>query len=179
MKIWKLSTGAVVVTENGSTKVLTPPKGVSYSEAANRWYTSIIGNKHRSMFEPVEWKSVSFGCNKHGAVSAFEQAVEAREDSLTFLLNRRMLPRILRQYHVLERNGKYVVRDPLEKIYRQFSTLQHAEAFNASITKEWIYQYTFDTSTMIETKANLMDMEFTSRMGGAPKPTYPQHRTVQ
>lgn len=163
---WKLPSKNVVVTENGVTKVLTPPKGVSYSENANRWYASVLSDDS-THGNPI-WRSRSWGCEKHGVIAAFEMAVAERKNSLSFLLNRRMLPRILRDYTILERNGLYVVRDPIEKTYRAFSTQEHAKAFNQSVTKDWILKYTFDTGTMIQLSRD--NGEYVSFSGGAPTP---------
>lgn len=139
----KLDSGKVVVNEAGVTKVLTPPKGVSYNEDSNRWSTSIL-NKHG------DWTSRSWSVNKHGIIDGFEMAVEARNDSLNFLLTRRMLPRIRRTYVPLERGVLFVVRDPIDKIYRSFSTLEHAKQFNLDITAAWMDLYKFDMNTMIQ-----------------------------
>ena len=143
-KVFKLDGRKVVVSENGTSKVLTPPSGVSYSEVTERWQTWIIND------ETNGWRSKSFGIHAHGAISAFELAVEAREESLTFILNRRLLPRIRRTYDIRVINGLYVVRDPLEKNYRKFANEEAAKAFNKSITLEWIATYTFNKHDLIK-----------------------------
>ena len=152
MAVFKLSNRNVVVSEGGISKVLTPPSGVNYSEKAERWNTWILDAN-------CEWIGKSFSCKTHGTITAFELAVEAREESLTFLLNRRMLPRIRhlmrpkpdhsRSIHV-NADGKFVVRDPLRKNYHQFMTKDDAEQFNVAVTEEWKLEYKFDKLTMIQ-----------------------------
>lgn len=144
MNIFKLSTRRIVVSEGGVSKVLNLPCGVSYSEESGRFQTHVINEVTHG------WRSRSFSARKHGAIEAFEMAVEAREDSLTFLLTCRLLPRIRRAYEIREINGLFVVRDPLAKKYRMFSTLKSAAEFNTSITKDWIEEKRFNKLTMVE-----------------------------
>lgn len=154
MAIFKLAGRKVVVSENGISKVLTAPCGVSYSEVTERWNAWVIGDKD-------QWTSRSFGIKKFGAVEAFEMAVAAREASMTFLLNRRLLPRIrylmrLEPDHtttVHEHGGLYVVRDPLRKNLRKFATAEDAKAFNLAVVEEWKLTYTFDKVSMIKIEA--------------------------
>lgn len=143
MRVFKLEQRKIVVSENGVSKVLHLPCGVSYSEDAERFYCSIINDVTNG------WKTRSWGIKKHGAIEAFEMAVEAREDSLDFLLTRRLLPRIRKAYEIREIDKKFIVRDPLAKIYRKFATLRAAFDFNESITREWIAEYAFDKRNMI------------------------------
>jgi hypothetical protein len=144
MNIIKLNARRVVVSEAGVTKVINLPCGVSYSEDHQRFYAWVIDPQTDS------WKGKSWGAKKHGAIEAFENAVEAREESLSYLLTRRLLPRIRRPYEIREISGLFYVRDPLAKKYRMFSTLAQAAKFNIDITKEWIGEYTFDKLTMIQ-----------------------------
>jgi hypothetical protein len=134
----------LVVSENGSSLVLTLPCGVSFNEESGRFNTWIINEDTKG------WRNKSWSSKKHGAVTAFESAVEAREDSLDFLLNRRLLPRIRKEYEYREINGLIIVRDPLEKKNRYFSSLKAAVEFNTTITKQWIDTYLFDKASMIQ-----------------------------
>lgn len=143
MKVFKLEKRKVVVSENGITKVLNTPCGVSYSDVSERWNAWVLNEKDT-------WSSKSFSIRKHGAIEAFELAVEAREESLTFLLNRRLLPRIRRKYEIREFNNLFWVRDPIEKKYRSFSTKVHAEIFNKEVTEAWKEFWKFDKITMIQ-----------------------------
>lgn len=149
MAVFKLEARKIVVSENGTSLLLRLPCGVSYSEDAERFYAGVI-NK-----ETNAWATRSFSIKKHGGVGAFEQAVEAREDSLNFLLTCRMLPRIRNTYNIRVVNGLHVVRDPLNKTYRMFSTEASAKAFNKSITEEWINAQRFNKLTMIENNFGL------------------------
>lgn len=150
MNIFKLSNRKVVVSENGISKVLTAPCGVSYSEAAERWMTWVLD-------ETGDWKSRSFSVKAHGPVTAFELAVEAREESLSFLLNRRMLPRIRHLMRaepdhsttVRQVGDFFIVRDPLEKKHHKFATVEDAKKFNVAVTEEWKLAYKFDKLSMI------------------------------
>lgn len=150
MAVFKLDNRKVVVSEGGVSKVLTPPSGVSYSEVTERWNAWVINNQD-------QWSSKSFSVKKHGAIDAFELAVEAREDSLTFLLNRRMLPRIRKLMRkvpdhsstIREVSGLFVVRDPLRKVYRKFATRDAAATFNQTVTEEWKLEFKFDKLSMI------------------------------
>lgn len=135
----------IVVSENGASVVLTLPCGISFNEESGRFNTWIINDETRG------WRNKSWSAKKHGAVVAFENAVEAREESLNFLLNRRLLPRIRREYEYREINGLIVVRDPLEKKNRYFSSLKSAVEFNTAITKKWIDTYLFDKASLIQT----------------------------
>lgn len=144
MRVFKLEARKIVVSENGTSKLLHLPCGVSYSEDAGRFYCGVI-NK-----ETNGWATRSWSVKKHGGIGAFEQAVEAREESLTFLLTCRMLPRIRNTYNIRVVNGLHVVRDPLNKTYRMFSTEASAKAFNKSITEEWINAKRFSKLTMIQ-----------------------------
>lgn len=151
MAVFKLSNRNVVISEGGISKVLTPPSGVNYSVKSDRWNTWVLD-------ENADWVNKSFGCKTHGIIGAFELAVQAREESLTFLLNRRMLPRIrhlmrptpdhTKSIH-LNADGKYVVRDPLRKNYHQFLTKEDAMTFNVAVTEEWKLEYKFDKLSMI------------------------------
>jgi len=149
MAVFKLEARKIVVSENGSSKLLHLPCGVSYSEDAERFSAGVI-NK-----ETNGWSSRSWSVKKHGAIGAFELAVEAREESLSFLLTRRMLPRIRNVYTIRVVNGLYVVRDPLNKCYRMFATEASAKAFNKAITAEWINANRFNKLTMIENNYGL------------------------
>lgn len=150
MAVFKLDNRKVVVSEGGVSKVLTAPCGVSYSEVTERWNAWVINSDDN-------WSSKSFSCKKHGAIDAFELAVEAREDSLTFLLNRRMLPRIRHLMRkvpdhssvIREIGGFYVVRDPLRKNYHKFDNKLDAQTFNTAVTEEWKLEYKFDKLSMI------------------------------
>jgi len=134
----------IVVSENGASVVLTLPCGISFNEESGRFNTWIINDETRG------WRNKSWSAKKHGAVVAFENAVEAREESLKFLLNRRLLPRIRREYEYREIKGLIVVRDPLEKKNRYFSSLKAAVVFNKEITKKWINEYLFDKASLIQ-----------------------------
>lgn len=150
MAVFKLDNRKVVVSEGGVSKVLTSPSGVSYSEITERWYAWVINDQD-------QWSSRSFGILKHGAINAFELAVEAREDSLTFLLNRRMLPRIRHLMRkvpdhssvIREVDGFFVVRDPLRKNYHKFDNMADAKTFNMAVTEEWKLEFKFDKLSMI------------------------------
>jgi len=151
MNVFKLSNRSVVVSEGGVSKVLTPPSGVNYNEKADRWNTWVLDAN-------ADWVGKSFGCKTYGIVEAFELAVQAREESLTFLLNRRMLPRIRHLMRpkpdhsrsiAVNADGKFVVRDPLRKNYHQFLTKEDAEKFNVAVTEEWKLEYKFDKLSMI------------------------------
>lgn len=150
MAVFKLDNRKVVVSENGVSKVLTAPCGVSYSEVTERWNAWVINDQDN-------WSSKSFSVKKHGAIDAFELAVEAREESLTFLLNRRLLPRIRHLMRkvpdhssvIREVDGFYVVRDPLRKNYHKFATKEDAQTFNTAVTEEWKLEYKFDKLSMI------------------------------
>lgn len=139
----------LVVSEDGGSLVLTLPCGVSFNEESGRFNTWIINEDTKG------WRNKSWSAKKHGAVVAFENAVEAREDSLDFLLNRRLLPRIRKEYEYREINGLIVVRDPLEKKNRYFSSLQAAVIFNKEITQKWINEYLFDKASMIQSQSGL------------------------
>lgn len=163
MSIIKLSGRKAVVSENGVSKVVTAPCGVSYSDVTDRWGTWILD-------EDFNWKSKSFSVKKHGALNAFELAVAEREESLTFLLNRRMLPRIKRlmpgfkeEFVYREENGLFVVRDPLTKTNRKFTTKAAAEAFNRLVTKQWIEEYTFSKLEMYESYSAYLAREKAER----------------
>lgn len=151
MAVFKLDNRKVVVSEGGVSKVLTAPCGVSYSEVTERWNAWIINSDDK-------WSSKSFSVKKHGAIDAFELAVEAREDSLTFLLNRRLLPRIRHLMRkvpdhsnvIREVAGFYVVRDPLRKNYHKFDNMADAKTFNMAVTEEWKLEYKFDKLSMIK-----------------------------
>lgn len=144
MRVFKLEARKIVVSENGGSKLLQLPCGVSYSEDAERFSAGVINE------ETGGWSSRSWSIHKHGAIGAFELAVEAREESLSFLLTRRMLPRIRNVYTIRVVNGLYVVRDPLNKCYRMFATEASAKAFNVAITGEWINANRFNKLTMIQ-----------------------------
>lgn len=149
MRIYKLEkkpgqSQRIVVSENGASVVLTLPCGISFNEESGRFNTWIINDETKG------WRNKSWSAKKHGAVEAFENAVEAREASLKFLLNRRLLPRIRREYEYREINGLIVVRDPLEKKNRYFSSLRAAVVFNKEITQKWIDAYLFDKASLIQ-----------------------------
>lgn len=143
MNIFKLDNRKVVYSENGVSKVVLPPVGVSFSESKNSWQANILDDKD-------EWMSVRFNANVHGFMSALDQAIEVRELSLKFLLNRRMLPRLRKAYEILQVGGLWRVRDPVEKSYRFFSTKAQAAAFNKTVTEQWIAKYTFDMDEMVQ-----------------------------
>ncbi|MNQ32304.1 hypothetical protein D3C85_457050 [compost metagenome] len=151
MTVFKLDNRKVVVSEKGVSKVLTSPCGVSYSEKTERFYAWVINDQD-------QWSSRSFGINVHGAINAFELAVEAREDSLNFLLNRRMLPRIRHLMRKVPDHATtirqvgdfYIVRDPLRKNYHKFATKEDAQTFNIAVTEEWKLEYKFDKLSMIK-----------------------------
>lgn len=144
MKVFKLENRKVVVSENGVSKVCTAPSGVSFSEAGMCWNAWVI--------DPVTncWKGLRFSVKKHGAIEAFKMAVQAREESLSFLLTRRLLPRIRKQYEYRQIGDFFMVRDPLAKKTRKFATLKDAVRFNTEITDEWKLTYTFNKASMIE-----------------------------
>lgn len=153
MNVFKLSNRTVVVSEGGVSKVLTPPSGVNYNEKADRWNTWVLDAN-------ADWVGKSFGCKSNGGViAAFEMAVQAREESLRFLLNRRMLPRIRHLMRpvpdhsrsiAINADGKFVVRDPLRKNYHQFLTKEDAMKFNVAVTEEWKLEFKFDKLSMIK-----------------------------
>jgi len=151
MRVYKLKARKIVVSENGVSKVLNLPCGVSYSEEGERFYAGVINE------ETNGWATRSWSIKKHGAISAFEQAVATREESLSFLLTKRMLPRIRNTYNIRVVNGLHVVRDPLNKCYRMFATAESAQAFNKAITAEWINANRFSKITMIQPYININD----------------------
>jgi len=143
MAVIKLEARKVVVSEAGVTKVLSAPCGVSYQEDAERWTASVLS-------DTAGWTSKSFSIKKHGAIEAFEMAVEARENSMEMLFTRRLLPRIRRAYEIREINGLFLVRDPIEKCYRKFTTLKFAAEFNNKCIAAWKSLYKFNKDLMIK-----------------------------
>lgn len=173
MRVFKLEARKIVVSENGTSKLLHLPCGVSYSEDGERFYAGVINE------ETNGWASRSWSIKKHGAISAFELAVEAREESLSFLLTRRMLPRIRNTYTIRVVNGLHIVRDPLNKCYRMFANAESAKAFNKAITAEWINANRFSKLTMIENNYGMTSAAFhvhgTKAGAGAQSSNYGPH----
>lgn len=147
MAVFKLANRNVVVSEGKVTKVLTPPCGVSYSEQEERWNAWVLNEKGN-------WAGRSFSNRKHGAIRAFELAVEAREESLEALYTRRLLPRIRRAYEIREHSGSFWVRDPIEKKTRRFTSLHFAAKFNLEVIEAWKEMWAFDKETMIKIELN-------------------------
>jgi hypothetical protein len=143
MNIYKLENRKVVYSDNGKSRVVLPPMGISFNETRNSWVAYIVDDMNK-------WRGVYFSVERHGFMDALDAAVNVRELSLTFLLNRRMLPRLRKAYEILEVNGLWRVRDPIEKKYRFFSTKTQAKAFNEQVTGQWVEKYTFDMDEMVQ-----------------------------
>lgn len=152
MQIWKLSSGNVVVAEDGLTQVLTPPTGVSYDITQHRWVVWLADGEK-------DWVREYFPVKTVGVVKALEQAAHCRELSLSFLLNRRMLPRIRRGYNIKVVGGLYAVYDPLEKRRVYFDEMKHAVAFNLQAVDSWLKQYAYDYKKMVQIRTQL-DLDF-------------------
>lgn len=143
MKVYKLANRKVVYSENGVSRVILPPVGVCFSEVRKCWQAWIIDDQNC-------WKSMSFSVKTYGFMNALEASIDVRQLSLSFLLNRRMLPRLRKAYEILAINGLWRVRDPIEKKYRFFSTASQASTFNKQVTIQWVEKYTFDMGEMVQ-----------------------------
>lgn len=142
-KAYKLEGRRVVLSQNGTARVIIPPVGICFSELHNTWQANILD-------ENDNWMSVRYNANVHGFMEALQMAMDVRELSLKFLLNVRMLPRLRKAYDIKEVGGLFRVRDPIDKCYKFFTTKKFAEAFNRDVTARWIENHTFDTNEMVQ-----------------------------
>ena len=142
--IMKLENGNVIIREgNGKARVVTPPKGVDYSVKDNCWYA-----RHLHV-DYGYWTGTYFSILEMGPIKAFKAAVDCREAAIGYLLNRRLLPRFLKEYQPLEGGDKFRVRDPFKHTYESFDSLADAEAFNEYVIEEYASQYNLPRERMI------------------------------
>lgn len=134
--IIKLSNGNVVVSENGISRVITPPVGVSLQKAGDlyRWQANVVS---KAKDRRGQWTTESTSFRQAGILEGFYSIVAIRKKSLGFILNTRMLPRMRQGDPVRRADGTYRVFDPYDRVVISTRDKHKAIDLNNDIIDRW------------------------------------------
>lgn len=130
--VMKLKNGNLVLSEKGKTRVVNPPKGVSFCELTRR-FVALLWDKG----EPVR----AYFPIKGGIYAAYYTAMETRRDSVGWLLTQRVLSHQVRKFEPTMRDGFYLVHDPIKRVTLRTTDRQYVEVLREMVSDKWIAKY--------------------------------------
>jgi len=130
--VMKLNNGNLILSENGKTRVVNPPVGVHYEVGTRRFVVCrwVEGEMLRATFSI-----------KDGIYAAYYSAMEARRDSVGWLLTRRVLSHQVRDVEPTKRGDFYLVHDPIKRVTYRTADRDRVDTLRELVSDKWIAKY--------------------------------------